>query len=202
MEIEEQAVVEATDVQQEAVTEEDNAQDLDLDNLLQEYSGDEKTEEVTQTQETSVQSDDDTKQLLQLMKQQMEDTNRKAAATELNDTVKSIKGDIGVEDDFVKAFLNMKAEGDPRLRQAYIEKGNNPKAWSKIEKSLRSELGKFIGGLANKSATDTREAVTASVLNSKTTQKSETKTSKDLAKMSDIEFEDFKQASFKAGRGL
>ena len=194
-----QAVVEESDVTQEASTEDGNAQDLELDNLLEEYSATSETEE-TKPQE-SITEESETKQLLNTMKLQMEATQRATSAKELDETVKSIKGELGVEDKYVKAFLNMKAEDDPRLAQAYLAKEKNPAAWAKIEKTLRGDLQKFIGGIADKDATETRDAVVSSVLNSKSSS-SETD-APDMSKMSDVEFENFKNEEFKkAGRAF
>lgn len=196
----EQAVVEETDVAQEASTEESNAQDLDLDNLLEEYSGTGETETSPPTQEST---DDSSKvdKLISMFEQERADTARTAASKELNSTVKSIKGDLGVDEKFVKAFLNMKAEDDPRLQQAYINKDKNPSNWAKIERSLRNDLQKFVGGQPDEDLTDTRNAVASSVLNSKSTSQN-SDDGADMSKMSDVEFEKHKKEVFKkAGRG-
>jgi len=199
----EQAVVEQPDEQAPPVTEESNAQDLDLNNLLEEYSETGETEKKPQEKST-VNEDSETKQLLDMLKRQAEDNTRATATKELDEAVTSIRGDLNVDNKFVKAYLNMKADDDPRLRNAYIQRQNNPVAWAKIEQGLRADLQKFIGAIADKDLTETRDAVASSVLNSKSTS-SDTETQVDLAKMSDVDFENYKAKLFKeerrAGRG-
>lgn len=195
----EQAVVEQTDVAQEASTEGSNAQDLELDSLLQEYSDTGETEKTTTTQESNESSKVD--KLISMFEQERSDNARVAADKELNSTVKSIKGDLGVDEKFIKAYLNMKAEDDPRLAQAYLNKEKNPANWAKIERSLQGDLQKFVGGQPDKDLTDTREAVASSVLNSKSTSPN-SNDKVDFSKMNDIDFDKFKKEQFgKAGRG-
>jgi len=195
----EQAVVEQTDDQSVTETEESNAQDLELNNLLEEYSDTGETEE-SPSQETKKEDNSEVNELLSMMKQERAESAAIKAETEMKSTVKSIKGEMDIKNEFVSAFLDMKAKEDSRLAQAYLNKDKNPSSWAKIEKSLRVDLQKFIGNLSDKGLSETREAVASSVLNSKSTSPT-SDSHKKMSEMSDVEFEQHKTEVFKkAGR--
>ena len=196
---EEQAVVEQPDEQAEPVSEDANAQDLE--SLLAEYSETGEAEEKKEEPETVTSTTDLRKELAEISsikRMLVEDREREArnmAKTELNKTVKSIKGDLSIPDDHIKAFLDVKSRNDPRLERAYLAKDQKPEQWSAIETKLRTELQNFVESLVSKDATETREAIASSVFNAKSTIPNSS--SIDLSKMSDLEFEAFKKKQFK-----
>lgn len=202
---EEQAVVEQPDVQAVPVAEGADAQDLE--SLLNEYSETGKTEEVKE-EPAKITSTNDLKSELakissieRMLNDERETQARTAAKTEIDKTVKSIKGDLNIPDEHIEAFLNVKSRNNPLLEKAYLAKHQNPDQWNAIETKLRAELQGFMEGLINKDATETREAITSSVLNAKSTIPDPG--SVNLSKMSDIEFEAYKKQQFKkVGRGL
>lgn len=201
----EQAVVEQPDGQAVPASDGADAQE-DLDTLLAEYSETGETEKVVK-EPTEVESKDDLKSELakissieRMLNDQRAEQARTTAKTEIDSTVKSIKGDLNIPDKFIKAFLNERAAEDPRLEQAYLAKSQNPDKWAAIETKLRAELQGFLEGLIDKDATETRETITSSVLNAKSTTPGPK--SVQLSKMSDLEFEQFKKEQLKAYRSL
>ena len=195
---EEQTVVEQTDDTQEAVSDEANAQDLDA--LLAEYDETSETEDTEKVSD-AVADNDDIKSKLQkidrierMMTDDLETRAKDRAAVEFSTTVKSINEGLGIEEKFVKAFLNMKADEDPRLKNAYLGKATNPKVWAAIEDKLRNELRTFANGISDEDATDTHDAIVSSVLNSKST--SSVNTDVKFSDMNDERFEQYKREQF------
>jgi len=199
-----QAVAETTDEQQEAVSEEAGAQDLDT--LLAEYDETSETED-TKAKVTDVSEDDDVKsqlhklnQVHKLLTDDMEARAKTTAEDEMSSTVKSIDDGLGVGNKFVKAFLNMKAADDPRLERAYLAKRTNPKAWEAIEAQLRNEIKDFMKQSPDQDATDTHDAIVSSVLNSKSTSAASVDVK--LSDLTDEQFEQHKKQAFaKVGAG-
>lgn len=193
-----QAVVEQTDDAQKAVSDEADAQDLNT--LLAEYDETSETEEKASVKpEPSDEKELETKlnkidQVYKMMTDDLETRTQEAATVELNSTVKSINEGLGIDEKFVKAFLNMKASEDPRLKNAYLAKQSNPKIWAAIEVQLRNELRTFASGISDEDATDTHDAIVSSVLNSKST--SSVNTEVKFSEMSDVEFEAHKKQEF------
>jgi len=193
-----QTVVEQTDDTQKAVSDEADAQDLNT--LLAEYDENTETEDTEKVSDV-VADDNEIKSKLQkidriekMMTDDLETRAKDRAAVEFSTTVKSINEGLGIEEKFVKAFLNMKADEDPRLKNAYLGKSTNPKVWAAIEEQLRNELRTFANGISDEDATDTHDAIVSSVLNSKST--SSVNTEVKFAEMSDVEFEAHKKQEF------
>jgi hypothetical protein len=85
---------------------------------------------------------------------------------DMDKTVKSVRGELPADyfdDTFVKAWIDSRAEEDPRLGQAWVNRHSNPKQFEKIVSGLGREFSKKYGKLPDRAATDDRDAVTAAV---------------------------------------
>ena len=134
------------------------------------------------------------------MTDDLETRAKETATVELNQTVKSINDGLGIDEKFVKAFLNMKAADDERLEKAYLAKGKNPKVWQAIENQLRNELRSLADNVPDEDATVTHDAIVSSVLNSKSTSPASTEVK--FSEMSDAEFEKYKAQEFAKRRAI
>lgn len=97
----------------------------------------------------------------------------------------------GVQADSVDAesFLNAMARRDPRLNEAYKNRKDNPKAWGKVETTLKQEFTKRFGKKVDKQATESRDAVAAAVRSASTAAPAQDLTDKDISKMSKEDFD-------------
>jgi hypothetical protein len=196
----EQAVVTQPDEQAAPVSEGSNAQDLDLDALLQEYS---KPGEPEKTPEKITELDKQTlaeklqkiDKIEEILTQTQKAEAQKIADQRFNETVKSVKGDLKIPDIFVKGFLEMKARENPNLVEAYSSKDKTPEQWAKVEKKLNSEMKKLLSEIPDKGATEIMNQVDSAVRNAKTT--SPDIKPQNLSKMTNSEFEREKSKIFK-----
>lgn len=85
---------------------------------------------------------------------------------DMDKTVKAVRGELPADyfdDPFVKAWIDSRAEEDPRLAQAWVNRHANPKQFEKVVGTLGREFSKKYGKLPDRAATEDRDAVTAAV---------------------------------------
>ena len=101
----------------------------------------------------------------------------------------------GVEADAVdaEAFLGAMANRDPRINQAYQNRGFNPKAWARIEVDLKQKFEKRYGKKVDKQVTESRDAVASAVRSASTAAPQKEYTDKDIAKMSKADFDEWQR---------
>lgn len=205
MEENEQAVVEQPDEQVPPVSEENDAQDIDLDSLLADYqeSG-EPDEQPSGDSDKSLTKDELSEKLSRienierLLTQEQKTKAEQAAAKAFDETVTAIKGDLDIPDVLVKGFLQQKALDNPKLQHAYADKEVNTSQWAKVEASLQKELHSLLDSLPNKEVTETRNQVASAVRNAKsTTPNSNPENFKTIGQKSDTDFETYKRELFK-----
>ena len=161
-----------------------------LDSLLNEY------EEATQPKQAEPQQQSETKELLDYFKGQREADYAKQIDDDLKsavDTVKEALGELPVKpsDRALRGILNEMAVEDPRLKNAFEKRHENPQAWGKVLKSAAKAIQEDFSYDPN--LTEDREAVAAAVKSASTaTEADDQYTHESLSKKSDTEFEIWK----------
>lgn len=183
---EQQAVVDQPDEQ--VMPESEGVDAQDLDSILSEW------EETGEPEKQEPESDPKTtlKELQSLSKQlkaQHESETRKAAQKDFQETIKSIKGDNDWPDILVKGFLQEKALESPKLKNAYMNRHQNPDAWGKAQKALSKELEGYFG-----KKDSTKDEIASAVRNAKSTTP-EVNTEK-LGSLNNQDFESEKERIF------
>jgi hypothetical protein len=107
----------------------------------------------------------------------------------MSETVKKVRGDLDPDvfsDTLVKAYINARADEDPRLAKAWVDRHANPKAFNRVVEQIGREFRQKLSKLPDKQATEDREAVTAAVRGASTP--ASPASSPDFGRMSDAEF--------------
>ena len=186
---EQQAVAPETDAGAKPPVEDSSAQD-NLDTLLSEYD---KPDQEQQTPKPTAQ-DDDIQSVVQWAKSQQEREIRDStqrdlkAATEL---MKEAAGDVPVKipDEVFEGVLYKRADNDPRIMKAWLNRAANPDGWSKVIRSLGKEIAKqFVP--TDQKATESWDAV-RSATHSASTSKAGSD-APNFSAMTDAEFQRWK----------
>lgn len=185
---EEQAVVEQTDEQAKPASEGAGAQD-DLDSLLKEF---EQPVQETKSDTKTETKPDGLEEVISFVREQKQaqlaDSSRKA----LNEAVKTVKGDLKVDDELVEGFLHARASKDQRIAQAWVNRDKNPQAFASVLKTLGKELSGKFADMPDSQVTEDRAAVAAAVRGAST--KASESPPPDYSKMSDAEFKRHKES--------
>jgi hypothetical protein len=152
-----------------------------LDNLLNEF------EQKTEPQKSSV-SAEDIGEVVQYVKQQQVESEKKDTEEGIKSAVDTIKEglDVKVPDRAIRGMLFDLAESNEGFVNAFNNRNNNPQAWNKVLKSFQKEVAAEFQ--IDPEATNDREALKQAVHSSK----SETATTDEpvnFAKMSDSDFQ-------------
>lgn len=187
---EEQAVEGETNDTQSDVSEGADAQD-DLDSLLKQFEED--TQEGEQ-QDTDF-SKDDLKEAVSYIKESQEREWREKTQADIEKSVKSTQevlqeSGFDLPDNLVEGYLNLKAQRDRRVLNAFNQRQKSPDTWNQVLKGVSKELVNTLKNQPDKEATSDHEAVASAVRSASTkTPEPDVKVSKDsLDQMSDREF--------------
>jgi hypothetical protein len=181
----EQPVVAQPDAPAQPATEGNDAQDLD--SLLAAYN----TSEPPKS-EPPKEPDD----RLAAYEQRLAELEKREAQVrsqaEVSEVVRSVRGDLPIDENLVEAYLQVEATKDPRLVEAFTNRRRDPDQWKKIEAGLAKKLKASVGADIDQVATETRDAVDAAVRSASTRTPVE-EAPPDIAAMSEAEFEQYKQ---------
>lgn len=144
------------------------AQKDELDTLLSEFESSAETKPKTSQPETAA------KPGAQLDPADVENLKRFAATYEADRTradvlkaVASAKQSApalsAFDDDVVEAMLNAKAQKDPRLQQAWLQRHQKPMEWNKVMKAVAWDIAKGLKRAPDEQLTADREAARAAV---------------------------------------
>lgn len=146
----------------------DARDDDGLDAALAEYEakGTSKAAEQSQTEQTT-----DTKpsSLEASVKELVEDKrarDRQSIAQDMAEAVKQVRGDVSAtayDDAMVEGWLNARAEQDPRVQQAWLDRHKNPVGFQRVLKGLSKDFAKGRATDVDAETTADRDAVTAAV---------------------------------------
>lgn len=117
---------------------------------------------------TETETEPDLKAELQFLREEREARQAERVQKDLSETVKKVKGDSDIDDDFVEGWLDAKARKDPRVREAWLKRAENPAAFDKVLEGLSTEFSEKIKPKIDREATDTEESVRAAVRSAST----------------------------------
>lgn len=159
-----QAVVEQTDASPKADVKVDSAPDKggdDLDVLLKEFEqGQDQPPRPTPTPKAEVDTD------LKVQGEQIRALSNIQFRRDMNETIGKVRGELDVtyfDDEFVQAWIDAKAQTDPRLQRAWVDRHNNPAGFRRVVDGLGKDFAKKYGKLPDQSATQDRETVAAAM---------------------------------------
>lgn len=157
---EQTSVAEEVEEEPQAASETTGAQEEDLDELLKDFEAAEETPSET-TDETP-----DVGTLHKELKALKEAQQRREVEAEINTLSQQIRGDLPADvfdDRLMRAYVESRAQEDPRLQTAFLQRGKSPTAWNNVVKGLAKEFqGKF-SSLPDRQATEDRDAVESAV---------------------------------------
>lgn len=194
-----QAAVDETNVPAQQGTEATSAQDGDdLDTLLKQFdeskpSGSSEPAKPEQKAEAASDVTDASREVLAAR----DEIRNERFQRDLKTTIADVRGDMPsdlYDDDFMQAWIDSKANKDPRLANAWLNRSANPQKFKQVVGALGKEFAKKYGKLPDAGATEDREAVTAAVRGA-STRAPEGK-APDYAKMTPGEFQREKEKAF------
>lgn len=106
---------------------------------------------------------------LSVLEQTIESLQRKEARKELDVVLSRIKGSTDIEPEVLEAYIEGQARKNPDLQRAYVNRGNNPAAWAKVEARLAKDVAERFGVRVDRPVTEARDAIAAAVRGSSST---------------------------------
>lgn len=195
-----QPAVDAPDATVTPVVEGNDAQNNadDLDSLLNEFDVAQKPAATKETQpEQKPAADSDLQSRLNQMEGFVNQAEARQFRQDMDKTISSIRGDLDPEmfdDKLVQAWLDVQAQADQRLQEAWLNRHSKPKQFEKVVESLGRNFVKKYGQLPDKAATEDREAVTAAVRGAST--KTPEGKAPDFSGMSNAEYRETHKKQF------
>lgn len=137
-----------------------------LDTLLSEF--DSKTAPSTTTNPPAPQqgAGDDLKAIADEVRAWRTEKQQDTFNRDMTETVGKLRGDLDPEifdDSLVRGYVNARADQDPRLAQAWVNRHTNPKAFQRVVEQLGRDFRQKFSKLPDKGATEDHAAVTAAV---------------------------------------
>lgn len=158
---EETSVAEEVKEEPLAAPETPGAQEESLDDLLKEFEGVEDKPEQTVTE-----PDDKLATLERQLRELQESQQRKEVADEITTLGATIRGELPSEifdDATMRAWLEARAQEDPRLQKAFLQRHQTPTAWKKVVDGMARDFQSRASKLPDKQVTEDVEAVAAAV---------------------------------------
>lgn len=121
----------------------------------------------------------------------------KAAAvrTDVDNVIKSVKGELDIPLYAVRGWIDQKADEDPRIKQMFEQRNVNPEPFKRLlgqmQKQFRKEAAAVAKGSIDPNATEDRAAVTAAMRGAST--KAPDDKAPDVGRMTDQEFAAYKR---------
>ena len=158
----EQTVTEADDQTAQTGPEDDGAQDIEA--ALKEFENASSSEQ-TEPEKPKPSGQSDVSDVVDYVRELREKEARETTQKDIAAAVETVKEnvDLNIPDSVIKNALYGKASEDPRFLRAFQYRGENPEQWSKVLKALGQGIAKEFEGLADRGATDDREAVASAV---------------------------------------
>jgi len=123
------------------------------------------------------------------------------AEKDINEAVKTVKGELNVPDTWVRGILEREAMSDERFYNAFVNRDKNPQTWNKILKAKNREIAKTFGGSVDKEASQSADAVESAVRSAATqSPKGSNKGDKNPLRMSPKEYEQYRQSVMRGKR--
>jgi hypothetical protein len=115
---------------------------------------------------------------------------------EVEDLLKTVKGDLDVAQFAVRGWIDQKADEDPRIKRIFEQRHVNPAAFmqmaDRMQKQFRKEAAAFAKSRVDEGATEDKAAVTAAVRGAST--KAPDDKPPNVSRMTDAEFAAYKRS--------
>ena len=159
-----QPVAQQPETEAQPSAEGQGAQTADMDSLLNEFDTATRTatpEPQPRTVANSKPSVEDLAARLAAFERDKADSDFQKA---FEPVLRNVRGEIPeqvISNAELTDLIDGKAKRDPRLQQAWLNRAQNPQAWSKIEKALQAEFAQKFRASIDEGVTADREAVAA-----------------------------------------
>lgn len=176
-----QTVAEDADAGAKPQAEDAGAPEPSIDELLKQF-------DTTDTPPEQPKPDlkvDDLKEVVSYVREDREERIREKTDADVSEAVKTVKGDLDIDEGLVKDLLYGKASNDPRFLRAFQMRRENPEGWDNVQKAFSRELASKLVK-PDQNLTDDRAAVEAAVRSASTGSADEAPP--DFASMTDAEF--------------
>jgi hypothetical protein len=186
---------EAKEEPKEATPAESGAAQTDgLDELLKEFDQRREATEAPQVQATEPKPEQQIDvNALAVLEKRLNDQEARSARRELEQLFDRFTDGVQADNLDAEAFLNAMALRDPRINQAYMNRGESPKRWNAVESELKKDFSKRFGKKVDRQVTDSRDAVTAAVRSASTAAPQREITAETIASASKDEFDEMQR---------
>lgn len=173
---------------------ESSAEDLSVDQLLEEFDQQQTNTETNESEQSKQPTPDsaqqDTAQLNPEDRARLQAVENELYERAISDAVDITRGDSNIPEKAVRALLEQDAARDPRFMRAWVNRGKNPVAYEKILKAKGREYADLFANQVDQQATEQREEIVAAVQGTKTkgaptTQQQQRDFENKVSKMSD-----------------
>jgi hypothetical protein len=160
----------------------------DLDQILSEF-------DTSVTPEPA--AAEPSKARMDMVEEFIQQQQAKETRVAIQDSVEKFKGFdsalSNVGSTAVEGYINLMAQRDTRIADAFHKREENPDAWGRVLKSMAGEFSKEFKG-PDAQITEDRNAMRAAVESQPDTVEQDGPTVRDLNKMSDAEFHRYKES--------
>ncbi len=183
-----------TDTAVDQTVEAQSASD-DLDSLLNEFTEETKSEPAI--------NQSDVKEAVSWINEQRVQGEKEAENTDIASAATTIKQSLGdidlpLTDGMLRGMLEDNARRDPKIREAFAQRRENPQAWSEALKRVSNNIKEDLS--IDHKATSDREAITSAV-HSASTKRPAPDEKVDLTQMNDSEFARYKMGILPKRKG-
>lgn len=195
-----QAAVDAAQAPaQQGATDGQNAQAQgdDLDTLLAEFDQGQSPAAASTQPAQQQATGDDLKVVAEEVRAWRTERQQETFKRDMGETIKKVRGDLDAElfdDSLVRGYVNARADEDPRLAQAWVNRHTNPKAFNRVVEQLGREFRQKWSKMPDRQATEDHAAVTAAVRSAST--RAPDAPPPDFSRMSNSEFQAEKDKLF------
>lgn len=172
----------------------------DLDTLLKEFDQHEPKPAASSTTKPEPGQEPDLKSLASKVESIdgfMREQNAQTFKRDMKQTVADVRGDLDpniFDEPLVQAWIDVQAQNDPRLAQAWVNRHAEPKKFEAVKAALGKNFAKKFSKMPDKQVTEDREIVAAAVRGA-STRAPEAK-APNYAALSDNDFQAEKDKAF------
>lgn len=138
-----------------------------LEELLAEFdstAADTTPQPADKTAAKTEDTNDDDARIKHLVEQEMAKADAvRQSEEDANALAKAVKGEVEVDLDLVKGWLDNKAAKDERLTKAWLARDRSPKDWAKVQAQLARDFQKMFSGNVDAKASSDVDAAMAAV---------------------------------------
>ncbi len=174
----------------------DAPEKMSVDDLLKQFEAETEPDEQPKPAKAPDIGVDDIKRAVTWADEERERTAASRATAAIAEAVKTVKGDLDIDDEFVEGVLHVRASKDKRFLRAFQDRSSKPEAWSKVLDAVGREVAAKAEKSPDPDLTNTRTAVRAAV-RSAATRSSGDEPAPNFGKMTDAEFKTWERDNIK-----